>query len=337
MYYIVLDLEWNQPWPGSPSAQKNLPIHGEIIQIGAVRMLEDQTVADELQLYVKPKYYKRLNKRVSKLTGIKESKLKAEGLDFPDAMEVFHRWCGDECIFLTWGFDDINILTENLKLFELDPQWVQRWYNAQMMYNAQLGGGNQQKALKTALEEMGIEPSRPAHDALGDAYHTACICAKLDLKKGIEDYGKALKTHEDGLHGAQVPGCISRKVFHGYASKQDAFAAMAGAENLCPECGAQMKITKWYPQQGKRYLTMTTCPEHGTFLMRIRLISEGEEAESLQVNRMLYEADSEAAQVYARLSEKPRRPKRRSRKARADKLAAKRQQISNCANSNAES
>ena len=48
MYYIVLDLEWNQPWPGSPSAQKQLPvpIHGEIIQIGAVRMLEDQTVAD---------------------------------------------------------------------------------------------------------------------------------------------------------------------------------------------------------------------------------------------------------------------------------------------------
>ena len=44
MYYIVLDLEWNQPWPGSPSAQKQLPvpIHGEIIQIpppGAV--LED--------------------------------------------------------------------------------------------------------------------------------------------------------------------------------------------------------------------------------------------------------------------------------------------------------
>lgn len=105
MYYIVLDLEWNQPWPGSPSAQKQLPvpIHGEIIQIGAVRMLEDQTVADELQLYVKPRYYRRLNKRVSKLTGIKESKLKAEGLDFPDAIEVFHRWCGDDCIFLTWA------------------------------------------------------------------------------------------------------------------------------------------------------------------------------------------------------------------------------------------
>ena len=40
MDYIVLDMEWNQPWPGSPSAQKTLsvPIRGEIIQIGAVRV-----------------------------------------------------------------------------------------------------------------------------------------------------------------------------------------------------------------------------------------------------------------------------------------------------------
>ena len=26
MNYIVLDMEWNQPWPGSPSAKKVLPV-----------------------------------------------------------------------------------------------------------------------------------------------------------------------------------------------------------------------------------------------------------------------------------------------------------------------
>ena len=42
MDYIVLDMEWNQPWPGSPSSKKVLPvtIRGEIIQIGAVRLTE---------------------------------------------------------------------------------------------------------------------------------------------------------------------------------------------------------------------------------------------------------------------------------------------------------
>ena len=52
MNYIVLDMEWNQPWPGSPSSRKVLPvdIRGEIIQIGAVRLTEDRVVADEFQV-----------------------------------------------------------------------------------------------------------------------------------------------------------------------------------------------------------------------------------------------------------------------------------------------
>ena len=186
MNYIILDMEWNQPWPGSPSARKPLPvqIRGEIIQIGAVRLLEDQTVADEFQIMVRPKFYRRLNKRVSKLTGIKESRLKEEGVPFPQAMEAFRAWCGEEAVFLTWGFDDITILRENLALFQLPTDWTRQWYNAQMIFNAQTDGSNAQKALKTAMELFSIEASRPAHDALGDAYHTALICARLDPAPG---------------------------------------------------------------------------------------------------------------------------------------------------------
>ena len=116
MNYIVLDMEWNQPWPGSPSAKKVLPVHirGEIIQIGAVRVTEAQEVTDEFQIMIKPKYYRHLNRRVSKLTGIKESRLKEEGVPFAYAMEQFQQWCGEDIVFLTWGFDDIGILRENL-------------------------------------------------------------------------------------------------------------------------------------------------------------------------------------------------------------------------------
>jgi len=98
MNYIVLDMEWNQPWPGSPSSRKVLPvaIRGEIIQIGAVRVTEDQEVADEFQVLIKPKYYRHLNRRVSKLTGIKEARLKDEGISFPDAMHQFREWCGED-------------------------------------------------------------------------------------------------------------------------------------------------------------------------------------------------------------------------------------------------
>ena len=304
MNYIVLDMEWNQPWPGSPSAKKVLPvaIRGEIIQIGAVRLTEDRVVADEFQVLIKPKYYRRLNRRVSKLTGIKESRLREEGISMPQAIAQFRAWCGEDVVFLTWGFDDITILRENLQLYGLDDSWVSRWYNAQMIFNAQTDGSNAQKALKTAMEIFEIEPSRPAHDALGDAYHTALICARLDLKKGAAEYDEAVKSHVNGFHGAELPGCISRKVFYDYADKRAALSAMSGEENKCPTCSRQMLGSRWFAQPGRRYMDLATCPEHGKFLIRVRLSEQPDG--TIRVSRLTYEATSEAAEAYARRVEK---------------------------------
>ena len=304
MNYIVMDMEWNQPWPGSPSAKKVLPvqIRGEIIQIGAVRVTEDQQVADEFQIMIKPKFYRHLNRRVSKLTGIKESRLREEGIPFPEAIAAFQQWCGEDIIFLTWGFDDIGILRENLQLFGMETSFTDRWYNAQMIFNAQTDGSTSQKALKTAMEIFSIEASRPAHDALGDAYHTALICAKLDLKKGAAEYDEALKSHENGFHGAELPGCIARKVFYDYADKRAALSAMSGEENLCPICESRMLGSRWFAQPGHRYMDLATCPEHGKFLIRVRLSPQSDG--TIRVSRLTYEATSDAAEAYARRAEK---------------------------------
>ena len=326
MNYIVLDMEWNQPWPGSPSAKKVLPvqIRGEIIQIGAVRVSEDQQVLDEFQVLIKPRYYRSLNRRVSKLTGIKESRLRDEGIPMAEAMAQFRAWCGEDVIFLTWGFDDITILRENLMLYGLDDSWVSRWYNAQMIFNAQTDGSNAQKALKTAMEIFEIEATRPAHDAVGDAYHTALICARLDLKKGAAEYESAVKSHINGFHGAELPGCISRKVFYDYADKRAALAAMTGPENTCPTCGHQMRGTRWFAQPGRRYMDLATCPEHGQFLIRVRLSDQPDG--TIRVSRLTYEATSEAAEAYARRAEKADpepRPTSGQRRRRRRKLPEK--------------
>ena len=327
MNYIVMDMEWNQPWPGSPSSKKVLPvqIRGEIIQIGAVRITEAGEVADEFQVLIRPKFYRHLNRRVSKLTGIKENRLRDEGIPFPEAMELFRGWCGENIVFLTWGFDDIGILRENLQLFDLDTAFTDRWYNAQMIFNAQTDGSNSQKALKTAMETLGIEATRPAHDALGDAYHTALICARLDLKRGMAEYDEALKSHENGFHGAELPGCIARRVFYDYADKWAALSAMSGEENLCPVCGGRMLGSRWFAQPGHRYMDLAACPEHGKFLIRVRLSLQ--ENGLTRASRLTYEATSEAAEAYARRAEKAdpadnaNRPRRRRRRRAAAQKA----------------
>ena len=241
-----------------------------------------------------------------------------------EAMERFRSWCGEDVIFLTWGFDDITILRENLQLYELSQDWVDRWYNAQMIFNAQTDGSSAQKSLKTAMEMFEIEASRPAHDALGDAYHTALICAKLDLKRGTEEYSAALKSHENGFHGAELPGCISRKVFYDYVDKRAALSAMSGAENQCPICSRQMLGSRWFAQPGHRYMDLATCPDHGKFLIRVRLSAQPDG--TIRVSRLTYEATSEAAQAYARRVEKADPEERQSvhrRRRRRSKLPPK--------------
>ncbi len=314
MQYIVLDMEWNQPWPGSYASKRVLPVkfRGEVIQIGAVRLTDRQIVGDEFQILIKPKVYRKLNKKVSSLTGIKDAQLAEFGVPFPEAMEQFRDWCGEDCVFLTWGFDDIGILKENMDLHGLNSGWVDRWYNAQMIYNAQTDGSSAQKALKTAMQMSGVEASRPAHDALGDAYHTAIVCSRLDLPRGIAEYGKSMEDHENGFHGAELPGCLSRRVFHGYADKDAAMAAIGGEENLCPKCEQPMTLGPWKSQQSRRYAAMAACPEHGNFLIRLRLAPE--EDGTLKAIRLIYEGDSEVAKNCETTVVKPKVHKRSRRK-----------------------
>ena len=312
MQYIVLDMEWNQAWPGSYSARR-VPekFRGEVIQIGAVRVTDRQIVGDEFQALIKPKVFRKLNKKVSSLTGIKDAQLAQYGIPFPEAMEQFRNWCGEDCVFLTWGFDDIGILKENMALHQLDDAWIDRWYNAQMIFNSQTDGATAQKSLKTAMQMAGVEESRPAHDALGDAYHTAILCTRLDLIRGMEEYGKSLTDHENGFHGAEIPGCIDRKVFHGMHDKFDALGHIGGEENLCPKCNSLMDHGKWVCGQNRRYSTMATCKEHGLFLLRVKLIAE---EGGLKAVRMIYEGDSEAAKSFDPVKTKVRKRRKHSQK-----------------------
>ena len=126
------------------------------------------------------------------------------------------------------------------------------------------------------MELLGIEPSRPAHDALGDAYHTAIICSRLDLPRGIAEYKQALQSHADGFHGDPPAGCISR---FGLPWRRRPCEAAIEAYDKPREPLSEMRQEhaqrhRWISQQGHRYMTMAECPEHGRYLIRIRVSDE---------------------------------------------------------------
>ena len=95
---------------------------------------------------------------------------------------------------------------------------------------------------------------------------------------------------------------IRRFVFYDYTDKHAALRAMAGEENKCPTCGRQMLGSRWFAQPSHRYMDMAKCPEHGNFLIRVRLSQQPNGL--VRVSRLTYEATSEAAQAYARRAEK---------------------------------
>ena len=97
---------------------------------------------------------------------------------------------------------------------------------------------------------------------------------------------------------------------------------MAGEENKCPVCGGRMLGSRWFSQPGHRYMDLAACPEHGKFLIRVRLSQQPDGL--TRVSRLTYEATSEAAEAYAHRAEKADpeetpRPRRRRRRSSAAK------------------
>lgn len=313
MNYVVVDLEWNQAMSSKSSVFNKLPIHlrGEIIEIGAVKLTEDMRPGEEFTIDVKPVYFKRMHYKVKKITGFDKERL-AHGIAFADAMEQFRAWCGEDVTFITWGCDDQGILEQNIIIHDLDWDWIAGWVNLQLIYNLQTGGDKNQKSLASAMEHFGIEQTRVAHDALGDAYNTALVCSKLDMAEGLRLYPNAGQILAARMPNYKPPTentgpePLIHESFEGFESKAAAFADERLSALNCPVCIARLKGSKWVNQGDQRYMNLFTCEEHGQFLVRakFRKISEDK---SWFANKLVYEADQAMQDFYKSKAAQARR------------------------------
>ena len=257
MYYITLDLEWNQAYAQKALAvQRQLAsrLRGEVIQIGAVKLDKNLRPCGSYQIIVKPKYFKKLHRHVSLLTGITQEKMDM-GVPLPEAAERFRKFCGKDFVFLTWGPDDIPMLKENFHVNQIASDWLDRVYDLQRIFAREEGEENKQRSLEYAMEYFDIPQTLPAHDALNDAYFTALVAAKLNVEEGIKNYnnhrGELL---EDGVIGDADAGD------DGYVTIGELLEDDCVKAPHCPICRGELTpLLKPLHSKGQRYTYLYEC------------------------------------------------------------------------------
>lgn len=269
MYYITLDLEWNQAYAQKALAVQrrlSLRLRGEVIQIGAVKLDKNMQPCGSYQIIVKPKYFDKIHRMVSNLTGITQDMIDL-GTPLPEAAKSFRKWCGKDFVFLTWGPDDIPMLKENFNAHGLDTEWLNRVYDLQVIFNRQTDGSNKQRSLEYAMEHFEIPQRLPAHDALNDAYFTALVAAKLDVPSGVATYNDAKSEHlESSVIGDADAGD------DGYVTIGEMLEDESVISPVCPICKKRLTPTeKPLHSKGQKYTFIYSCPEDGELMMTLKL------------------------------------------------------------------
>ncbi len=270
MYYITLDLEWNQAYAQKALAvqrQLSLRLRGEVIQIGAVKLDSNMRICGSYQIIVKPKYFKKLHRHVSTLTGITQDQMDS-GMMLPDAARSFREWCGKDFVFLTWGPDDIPMLKENFNAHKLDSSWLECSYDLQPIFNRQTDGDmKRQRSLEYAMEYFELPQTLPAHDALNDAYFTALVAKKLNVEEGIrlynEERGEFLESSVIGDSDAGDDG---------YVTINEMLEDDIVKSPFCPICKKPLVLMeKPLHTKGQRYTLYFNCEKDGDMLLCLKL------------------------------------------------------------------
>lgn len=309
MNYVIFDMEWNQALYANAVIREPFPLYGEIIRIGAVKTDDSFALMDTFQAAIRPKHYKKMNRNVKRLTHIHNEDLKM-GVSFEDAVSEFRTFCGEECIFLTWGDNDVDMLCDNLRFFGVDASWVPPYYNVQKIFDMQVTQKRRACSLSGALELLG-EEGLPDHNAFYDALDTHTVVRRLDMIAGMAALDKAGTTS----YFVDNENCDLEKVCESSAAmKSDPELRTV----LCKECGKEVVAEAWVSQGAGKVIAEGHCEEgHGWFL---RLNYNRNEDGSRRVRRMVYplteekiavlEKHKKLAKAYLEKQRKQRRNKR---------------------------
>lgn len=274
MNYIVFDLEWNQAQAGRSRSNPKIPF--EILEIGAIKLNAHRKTLGEFHETIKPLVYREMNKQTQKIVHLDMNELK-DSKTFSPVARHFLDWCGEDYVFVTWGPSDIFELQRNLDYYRIQYKFPKPllYYDLQKLYSLALDDGKRRPALQEAVEALHILDTKPFHGAYEDAWYTAEVMKKLNLKPVLEyksvDYYRLPDNKAEEIY-------LSFKTYDKYVSmpydsKEEAMQDKTVTAIRCTKCGLPViRRMNWFASAtGNMYYALIQCPIHGSVKGKIRI------------------------------------------------------------------
>ncbi|MGE6589760.1 exonuclease [Bacillus mycoides] len=187
-HFIVFDIERNfRPYKSEDPS--------EIVDIGAVKIdVSTMKVIGEFSELVKPSA--PLTRHTTKLTGITKKDLIGVG-NFPQIIEKFIQFIGEDSIFVSWGKEDYRFLSQDCILYGVECPCMEkesRFDVQKFVFQAYEELFEHTPSLQFAVDQLGLTWEGKQHRALADAENTANIFLKVygerDINKRYKRYGE---------------------------------------------------------------------------------------------------------------------------------------------------
>ncbi len=273
MDYIVFDLEWNQSNTGKEKEIEKLPF--EIIEIGAVKLNSEREIIGQYNQLIKPKVYHEMHHITQELIHLEISELE-NGKSFPKAVKEFLSWCGEDCMFCSWGPLDLSELQKNMKYYGMKPLSDRpiAFYDVQKLFSIAFEDKKSRRSLEYAIDFLNIEKDIPFHRAFSDAYYTAKIFGVIRdaqvLSRISYDTFSVPKTKEQEIF--TVFEDYAKYISREFENKTALTADREIMSSKCHLCHKNLKKRiKWFTPNGRHYYCVAFCDKHGFMKFKIRI------------------------------------------------------------------
>ncbi|MES5893261.1 MULTISPECIES: exonuclease [Bacillus cereus group] len=187
-HFIVFDIERNfRPYKSEDPS--------EIVDIGAVKIdVSTMKIIGVFSELVKPSA--PLTRHTTKLTGITKKDL--IGVEkFPQIIEKFIKFIGEDSIFISWGKEDYHFLSHDCTLHGVECPCMEkesRFDVQKFVFQAYEELFEHTPSLQFAVEQLDLTWEGRQHRAFADAENTANIflkvCGERDINKRYKRHGE---------------------------------------------------------------------------------------------------------------------------------------------------